>query len=87
MEDKHEFHRNANVNNPIYLFLLKTSIESLILKQGTCGHVMAMSKYNWRRENTKFTRYDIQVKQSFHSIKCHDLLLKTKLFCCKQRFN
>jgi hypothetical protein len=34
------------------------SIESLILKQGTCGHVMAMSKYNWRRENAKFTRYD-----------------------------
>jgi hypothetical protein len=31
---------------------------------------MAMSKYNWRRENAKFTRYyDVQVKQGFHSIK------------------
>jgi hypothetical protein len=63
MEDKHEFHPNANVNNP-KKNLLKMFIESLILKQGTCGHVMAMSKYNWRKENAKFTRYDVQVKQS-----------------------
>lgn len=74
MEDKHEFHPNANVNNPKNN-LLKMSIESLILKQRTCGHAMPMSKYNWRRENAKFTRYDVQVKQSFRSIKVLSVMI------------